>query len=326
MSGDPGMKITGIQPFDSAGPGDLTLAGDQKYLARLQETGASAAIVPLEATSAEKSLLRVENPKLAFARLLSLFHPRSFLPRGISPLASIGKGGRISERVSVYPFVFVGDQVQVGEDVTLFPGVFVGDRCVVGDGCVLHPNVVLYDDVRLGRRVIVHSGTVIGADGFGYVFDGQEQVKIPQSGRVIIGDDVEIGANSCIDRATFGATVIERGVKLDNHVHIGHNCSIGENTVMVAQVGISGSVRIGKNCILAGHAGVVDHITIGDDVSVMMKSAVSKDIPSGSVISGQPAMDHREWMKLEAFRRRLPQIYREWKQSVQGSDDDREED
>ena len=137
-------------------------------------------------------------------------------------------------------------------------------------------------------------------------------MKIPQTGCVIIGDDVEIGANSCVDRATFGATVVERGVKLDNHVHIGHNCRIGENTVIVAQVGISGSVEIGKNCTFAGHSGVADHVRIGDGVTVMMKSAVTKDIPSHSVISGQPAMDHRQWMKIEALKRRFPEIYREW--------------
>jgi UDP-3-O-[3-hydroxymyristoyl] glucosamine N-acyltransferase len=233
--------------------------------------------------------------------------------QGISPLAHISESSRLSEDVTIFPFVFVGDEVVIEKGVTLFSGVHVGNHCVIGRGCVLHPNVTLYENVSLGERVILHSSTVIGADGFGYVFDGQTQVKIPQTGTVTIGDDVEIGANSCVDRAGFGATVLERGVKLDNHVHIGHNCRIGENTVMAGQVGLSGSVEVGKNCTFAGHSGVVDHVKIGDQVTVMMKSAVSKDIPSQSVVSGQPAMEHRQWMKIEAAGRRFPEIYREWK-------------
>jgi UDP-3-O-[3-hydroxymyristoyl] glucosamine N-acyltransferase len=295
VAGDSQIEIRGIQPFESAGPGDLTLAGQKKYHEHLDQTRASAVIVSPGVVSEEKPLLQVEKPKVAFARLLSLFHPRPAAAQGISPLAHISESAQVSEDVTIHPFVFVGD------------------HCVIGRGCVLHPNVTLYENVSLGERVILHSGAVIGADGFGYVFDGQTQVKIPQTGSVTIGDDVEIGANSCVDRATFGATVLERGVKLDNHVHIGHNCRIGENTVMAGQVGLSGSVEVGKNCVFAGHAGVVDHVKIGDQVTVMMKSAVSKDVPSRSVVSGQPAMEHRQWMKIEAVTRRFPEIYREWK-------------
>ncbi len=312
MAGDSQIEIRGIQPFERACPGDLTLAGEKKYQEQLEETRASAVIVLPGVVSSKKALLQVDKPKLAFARLLALFHRRPFEAAGISPLAQISQSAHVSEKVTIHPFVFVGDEAVIKEEVTLFAGVHVGNHCVIGPACVLHPNVTLYEGVSLGSRVILHSGTVIGADGFGYVFDEDTQVKIPQTGCVIIGDDVEIGANSCVDRATFGATVLERGVKLDNHVHIGHNCRIGENTVIVAQVGISGSVEIGKNCVLAGHSGVVDHVRIGDGVTVMMKSAVSKDVPSHSVVSGQPAMDHQKWMKIEALKRRFPQIYREW--------------
>ena len=313
ISGDPQIEISGIQPFETAGPGHLTLAGEKKYRDRLEETGASAVIVSPDLVSSKKALLQVEKPKVAFAQLLALFHRKPFAAKGISRLASVGKRCRISENVTIHPFVFLGDEVVIKEGATVFPGVYVGNHCVIAEECVVHANVTLYDNVSLGSRVIIHSGTVIGADGFGYVFDGHSQVKIPQTGRVIIGDDVEIGANSCVDRATFGTTVLERGVKVDNHVHIGHNCRIGENTVIVAQVGLSGSVEVGKNCVLAGHAGAVEHVKIGDEVTVMMKSAVTKDIPSGSVISGQPAMDHRQWMKIEAVARRLPQIYGKWR-------------
>ncbi len=313
MAGDSQIEIRGIQPFERAGPGDLTLAGERKYQEQLEETRASAVIVLPGVVSSNKALLQVDKPKLAFARLLALLHRRPFEAAGISPQAQISKSAHVSQKVTIHPFVFVGDEAVIKEEVTLFAGVHVGNHCVIGPACVLHPNVTLYEGVSLGSRVILHSGTVIGADGFGYVFDEDTQVKIPQTGCVIIGDDVEIGANSCVDRATFGATVLERGVKLDNHVHIGHNCRIGENTVIVAQVGISGSVEIGKNCTFAGHSGVVDHVRIGDGVTVMMKSAVTKDIPSHSVISGQPAMDHRQWMKIEALKRRFPEIYREWR-------------
>ncbi|MCH7804361.1 MAG: UDP-3-O-(3-hydroxymyristoyl)glucosamine N-acyltransferase [Acidobacteria bacterium] len=313
VAGDSQIEIRGIQPFESAGPGDLTLAGQKKYQEHLDQTRASAVIVSPGVVSDQKPLLQVERPKVAFARLLALFHPRPAAVQGISPLAHISGSSRLSKDVTIHPFVFVGDEVVIEKEVTLFSGVHVGNHCVIGRGCVLHPNVTLYENVSLGERVILHSGTVIGADGFGYVFDGQTQVKIPQTGSVTIGDDVEIGANSCVDRAAFGATVLERGVKLDNHVHIGHNCRIGENTVIAGQVGLSGSVEVGKNCTFAGHAGVVDHVKIGDQVTVMMKSAVSKDIPSHSVVSGQPAMEHRQWMKIEAARRRFPEIYREWK-------------
>ena len=309
--GDPKVVITRIQPFEVAESGDLTLASERKYYDHLEETQASAVIVEAHVKSKEKSLLQAEKPKVAFARLMQLFNIEPFEPDGISPWAFVGKGCQISPRVTIHPFVYLGDAVTVEEEVTLMAGVHVGNHCKIGKASILYPGVSLYDHVQLGAEVIIHSGTVIGADGFGYVHDGQEQIKIPQTGRVVIGDQVEIGANSCVDRATFGETVLERGVKVDNHVHIGHNCSIGENTVIVAQVGISGSVKIGKNCVFAGHSGVVDHVRIGDEVTVMMKSAVSKDIESHSVVSGQPAMDHRQYMKVTALIRRFPEIYRE---------------
>jgi UDP-3-O-[3-hydroxymyristoyl] glucosamine N-acyltransferase len=314
VSGDRQTEIHGIQPFDSAQRGDLTLASDRKYRDCLENTEASAVIVSPDVVSTKKALIQVEDPKIAFARLMGLFFQKTFKARGVSPLAQVSANSTVAQDVSIYPFVFVGDGAVIQEEVTLHPGVSVGNHCIVGPGCTLYPNVTLYDNVSLGSGVILHSGAVIGADGFGYVFDGQQQVKIPQTGRVIIGDNVEIGANSCVDRATFGETVIEKGVKLDNHVHIGHNCHVGENTVFVAQVGISGSVEIGKRCTFAGHAGSVDHVKIGDDVTVMMKTAITKDVSSHSVVSGQPAMEHQKWMKAEALRRRFPEIYQEFKE------------
>ena len=313
VAGDPDTPVKDLRPFDTAGPGDLTLAAERRYEERIPESGASAFIVSGTVPFLNRPLLRVENPRLAFARLLQFIHRTPFVPTGVSAHATVGRGGSIPERVSVYPRVFIGGGVTLGEEVTLHPGVHVGNGCTIGKGTILHPNVTVYDGIHIGARVILHSGAVIGADGFGYVFDGKEQVKIPQRGTVVIEDDVEIGANSCVDRATFGRTTICRGVKLDDHVHIGHNCTIGENTVIVGQVGVSGSVTIGRNCVLAGHAGVVDHVRIGDGVKVLAKTAVTKDIPDGMTVSGQPARDHRTTVKIQALTRRLPQLMAEWR-------------
>ncbi len=311
--GEGSIAITGVRPFAEARAGDVTLAADPKYRAHLRESRASAVIVALDVEAFGKPLLQVANPKLAFARAIALFHSKPYQALGISPLAFIGKGCRIAENTSIYPFVYIGDHAEIGERVTLHPGVVIGAGCRIGAGCTLYPNVTLYSGVTLGQNVILHSGCVIGADGFGYVFDGEQQVKILQTGTVEIQDAVEIGANSTIDRATFGATVIEGGAKIDDQVHVGHNCRIGGNTVISGSVGISGSVTVGKNCILAGQVGVADHVTIGDNVIALARSGVSKDIAPGSIVSGAPAQDHRAELKFEALLRRLPNLYEEWR-------------
>ncbi len=313
VRGDAEAVISGVQPFDEAGPEDITLAQSVGYLSRLTETNAGAVIVPCDFESEIRPLLQSENPKLAFARVLAHLRREPFRAQGVSSLASIGSGCHIDHEVTIEPFVRVGDGVVIGPGCTLRSGVSVGDGCRIGNDCSLHPNVVLYPRSQLGRRVAIHAGSVIGADGFGYVFDGEQHFKMEQTGIVEIGDDVEIGANSCVDRATFGATVIGRGVKIDNHVHIGHNCRVGEHTVIVGCVGISGSVSIGRNCVLAGQAGVIDHINIGDNVTVMVKTAVTKDIPSGMTVSGQPGRNHGDELKIRAVLRRLPEMYKDWR-------------
>lgn len=311
LSGNPDVLIKAAAPFGSAGPGEITFADNRKLLAGLEATKAEAVIVPQGTFTSSRNSILVKNPKAAFARILQLFHRIPFRSKGISSLASIGKDCEYPEEISIGPFVSIGERVKIARHATLSPGCSVGDDSIIGEGCLLHPNVTLYPGVILGERVIIHSGTVIGADGFGYVRDGREQVKIPQTGNVIIGNDVEIGANSCVDRAAFGSTILEDQVKIDNHVHIGHNCKIGEGTVIVGSVGISGSVTIGKNCIFAGQSGASDHVTIGDNVVVLAKTAVTKDVPSGMTVSGLHGRDHRLQIKTEALINRLPDIYRD---------------
>jgi UDP-3-O-[3-hydroxymyristoyl] glucosamine N-acyltransferase len=308
-----GIEIRGVRPFGDARPGDITLATNRKFLEDLSATNASAVIVPDGTVSGEKPLLLCSHPKAAFARILALFARKPFEVTGVSPLACVGEDCQVADEVSIGPYATVGQRVVIEREVALSPGASIGDDCRIGTGTIIHSNVTVYPGTVIGKRVTLHAGTVIGADGFGYVFDGSRQVKIPQTGTVRIEDDVEIGANSCVDRATFGETVIERGVKLDNHVHVGHNCRIGENTVIVGSVGISGSVRIGKNCVLAGQSGVADHVQIGDNVTVLARTAVYKDVPSGSTISGSYGRNHRDELKLEAALRRLPEVYKEWK-------------
>ncbi|MFH1965959.1 MAG: UDP-3-O-(3-hydroxymyristoyl)glucosamine N-acyltransferase, partial [Acidobacteriota bacterium] len=233
VNGDPEFTVTAAKPFDSADFHEITLAANPKLLSSLGKTKSGAVIVPRGTIHEGKNLLAVANPKAVFARILQLFHNKPFVASGISGMAVIGEDCDISKEVSIHPFVSIGDRVAIRDHVTASSGCSIGDDCKIGKDCYLYPNVTLYPGVKLGERVIIHSGTVLGADGFGYVRDGEEQVKLPQTGGVEIGDDVEIGANSCIDRATFGFTVLERNVKIDNHVHIGHNCRIGEGTVIV---------------------------------------------------------------------------------------------
>jgi len=300
--------IRGVAGFDEAGPDDISFAASADYKKRIDETRASAVIVPLEIREAKKILVRVENPYLALAKVSSLFHPLSQSGIGISHQASVGKNFRCGKDISAYPGVFIGDDVTLGDRVTLYPGVVIGSGVEMGNDVVVNPNVSILEGCQIGNRVVIHAGTVIGSDGFGFAFDGDKYNKIPQTGIVRIDDDVEIGACNTIDRATFGRTWIKRGVKTDNLVHIAHNVVVGEDTVLVAQVGISGSVTIGDHAILAGQAGVAQHLTIGNRVTVGGQSGVGKSIPDGEIVSGSPSMPHRLWLKTSNIITKLPDM------------------
>jgi len=308
LEGDGGLDVVAVRSLEEAGPRDLTFVAREEYLARLQRSAAGAVILGEGWPPVDRPALRTRNWYLALARALTLLHPVPVPAPGIHPTAVAAADARIAPDACVGPLCVLGPGSEVGPGTVLEAQVTVGARVRIGQGCRILPHVTLRDDVVLGDRVVVHSGTVIGADGFGYARDDHRYVKIPQVGRVVIEDDVEIGANVCIDRATLDETRIGQGTKIDNLVQIGHNVRIGADSVIVAQVGVSGSVRIGARVTLAGQAGVVDHVEIGDDVIVGAQAGVTKDIPPRSVVLGAPAVPHTEFKRRLAALARLPEL------------------
>lgn len=308
VEGDGGLEILGMASLEDAGEGQLSFLADLRQVSRLKKTRAAAVIVPSNLPPFPKPLIRTSNPYAAYAKVQTFFSSHPYQPLGIDPRAFVDAAAEVGPEVSIYPFVFVGPKSRIGPRVVLYPGVYVGEGAEVGEGTILFPNVVVMDRCRLGKRVIVHGGTVIGSDGFGFVPDKSGYVKIPQVGIVEIADDVEIGANCAIDRAAMGRTWIRKGVKTDNLVQIGHNVVVGENTVLVAQVGIAGSTEIGNWVALGGQVGVGGHLKIGDQVRVAGQSGVAQDVKAGETLSGTPAFPHREWLRSQALFPRLPEI------------------
>lgn len=307
--GDPDLMITGVAPFEQAGAHDISVAGNAKLLKKIDDCNAAAMIVPKQIEIPQRNLVQVDHPMVAFAKVLQLFQPPVQPLDGIHPRAEIGREFKHGQNISIGPQVAIGHHVTVGNQVWLHPGVVIGDQVTVGNDVIIHPNVTIQAGTIIGSRVIIHSGTVIGSDGFGFAPDGTTYHKIPHRGIVQIDDDVEIGANNAIDRGTFGKTHIGQGVKTDNLVHVAHNVTVGENTVLVAQVGISGSVTIGKNAVLAGQAGVAGHLTIGDHATVGPQTGVGKSVPDGRIVSaGIPEMPHRLWLRVVRTIPRLPDI------------------
>jgi UDP-3-O-[3-hydroxymyristoyl] glucosamine N-acyltransferase len=306
--GEDSILVSGAGSLDEAGPHEISFFTDRRYEKSLAKTRACAILVSEKNDLFEGPQIKVPNPGLGYARVAGLF--AAPVPRhpGISDRAVVNESSRIGRDVSIYPLVYVGENVCIEDHVVLFPGVFVGDRVKIGKRTVVYPNTSIWQDCRIGNDVIIHAGTVIGGDGFGFVRDGSVSVKIPQRGIVQIDDDVEIGANNCIDRAALGKTWIKRGVKTDNQVHVAHNVVIGEDSIVVAQTGISGSVRIGREVIIGGQVGIIDHLEIGDRAMVAAQSAVIKDIPPGEVVSGSPSMPHRRHLKIIREIKRLPQL------------------
>jgi UDP-3-O-[3-hydroxymyristoyl] glucosamine N-acyltransferase len=305
--GNPEIDITGVSGIKEAQKGDITFLADKKNLKHVYSTNASAIIVREEIEGLSVSMLIVDNPYLAFARVLELFYKKPFKPYGISKEAFIGRDVNFGEEVSIYPMAYIGNNVSIGNRATVFPCVYIGDDVFMGDNSIVYPNVTIRENVKIGKNVIIHSGTVIGSDGFGYVQDKGRHHKIPQVGGVIIEDDVEIGASVTIDRATIGNTLIGSGTKIDNLVQIAHNVRIGKNCLIVAHVGIGGSVEIGDGVVLAGQVGVRDHVKIGSGVMVGAQSGIGHDIPDGQVFSGTPAIPHKSWLRAQSIYAKLPE-------------------
>lgn len=310
LRGEPSIEICGVCSIDGATAGHITFASDAKHLRLLEGCSASAAVIK-EGLEAKIPHIWHGNPTLAFAKLAELFSPRKAESAGISQGAFTSPGALIGRDVTIFPFAYIGRDCEVGDGAVIYSGVYLGNGSKVGEASILHPNVVVCHGVTIGKNVVVHAGSVIGADGFGYArAEDGSHYKVPQLGGVIIGDNVEIGANVCIDRATQGNTIIEAGTKIDNLVQIGHNVRVGKNSIIVSQVGISGSCRLGENVTLAGQVGVKDHVTIGDNAIVGGRSGVTKNIAPGAVVSGFPPIPHKEWLKVQSTLAKLPQMRR----------------
>ncbi len=308
LDGDSQLKITGAAGLEEARNSEISFVLGTKYVEKAKMSKAEALIVPPNLRELGKPLILTENPYLAFAKILTLFTLKPRQALGVSRDAYLATTVTLGENVSIYPQVYVGDDVVLGDRVTLHSGVYVGAGVHIGDDTLIYPNVTVLDGCVIGNRVIIHPGTVIGCDGFGFAQDGATHFKIPQVGFVQIDDDVEIGANCTVDRATMGKTWIQRGVKIDNLVQVAHNVVVGEDSIIVAQVGISGSTKLGKRVILAGQVGVAGHLEIGDNVRVGAKSGVPKSIPPGQTVLGIPAIDHKTYLRCSQIVSRLPQI------------------
>jgi UDP-3-O-[3-hydroxymyristoyl] glucosamine N-acyltransferase len=308
LVGDGQVLLKGFAPADRAQVGDLTFAENDDYLAQAEKSAASAIIVTTATKSDGKVLIRVPNARVAFARALALFFPEPPITPGIHPTAVIAKSAQVDATALIGPNCVVGERVRIGPGVALQGGDFVADDCQLGEGVVLFPNVTLYARSELGKRVRVHAGTVIGSDGFGYVLDGGVHRKVAQIGNVIIGDDVEIGANVTIDRGALKPTIIGKGTKIDNLVQIGHNVEIGEHCLLIAQAGVAGSSHLGNYVVLAGQVGVAGHLKLGDRVTLIAQSGVMDDVPAGEKWMGSPAQPDRAAKRQIVASRQLPDL------------------
>lgn len=312
LRGDGSIEITGVAGIREAQEGDITFLADPRYEAFLASTRASAVILAKNGDlgDIDKAVVVVnENPYVAFLRAIEIFSPRDHdEPRGVHPTAVIGEGVELGERITIGPHAVVEDHCKIGSGTRILAGSYIGFRSRIGADCMIFPNVTIREDSAIGDRVIIHSGTVVGSDGFGFATTGGKHTKIPQIGRVVIDDDVEIGSNVSIDRATTGITHIQSGTKIDNLVQIAHNVVIGQNSLIVAQVGISGSTEIGSNVTLAGQAGIAGHIKIGDNVKIGAQSGVVKSVPANTQYSGFPAREHSVSRRIWAAIAKLPDL------------------
>lgn len=311
VRGNPSRTVRGIAPLDEAGPDELSFLTHPRYRQTACTSAAGAILVGPGSALGDRDLLEAAEPYMALATLMHLFFPAIPARPGVSPDARLGQRVELGADVHVGPFAVIGDDVVLGDRAVVGAGSVIGAGCRIGSAAELKPRVVLYPGVWLGAGCLVHAGVVLGADGFGFATSGGRQYKLPQAGRVVVEDDVEIGANSTVDRAMLGETRIGRGSKLDDLVLIAHGVRIGEDSLLAGQAGVAGSSRLGARTRLAGQVGVAGHLDLGDGVTVAAKSAVFDDVPAGAMVSGVPAFDHRGWRRSQVLFRRLPELARE---------------
>lgn len=315
LEGSGDITVSGIQSLGTAGENDISFAVNLKFADDVRDSRAAAFILPeIWPDDFERPSIRTRDPYLAYALVAQALNYRPFEAGGISPGAAVGQGCSISDNVTIMHGAVIGDRCDIRDQVTIHPGVVLGDDVQVGQGATLFPNVVIYEGCRIGKNVRIHAGTVIGADGFGYARNGNLHEKIPQTGIVVIEDDVEIGANSTVDCAALEETRIGRGTKIDNLVMIAHNVTVGQGSIILSQVGISGSSRIGNGVVLAGQVGIVGHIDIGNGSMVGAKSGIAHSLKEGSQVSGIPAIPHTTWLRSVAAFKKLPDMVREFRE------------
>jgi UDP-3-O-[3-hydroxymyristoyl] glucosamine N-acyltransferase len=311
--GNPDTEITGVSGIIDAVKGDITFVASPRFLKQVYESKASCIIVKNRIEDLSTDQLKVQNPYFAFAKAIEQFYPRTLFRPGISESAIIADSAVVSRSASVFPFAYISDNVSIGDGTVIMPGVFIGERTTLGNNCLIYPQVVIREHIKIGDRVTIHSGSVIGSDGFGYVFEDGEHHKIPQVGNVIIEDAVEIGANVSVDRATLGSTVIGRGSKIDNQVQIAHNVRIGEHSILVAQVAIGGSCEIGNYVTLAGQVGVADHTSVESGTVIGARSGIAGRVTKGAY-AGSPAIPHKNWLRSQSLYAKLPELNRKIKE------------
>jgi UDP-3-O-[3-hydroxymyristoyl] glucosamine N-acyltransferase len=312
LHGDPDLEITGVAGIEQARPGQVTFVSNKKYIPLARTTQASAILVEPGFAEIPAATLRLADPYLAFARTIELFYTPPAYPAGIHPTAVISPSAKLGSNIHISPYVVVGDHVVLGDDAVLLPHVVIYAGVTIGARFFAHAHAVVREHCVLGDDVVLQNGVVVGSEGFGFAkLPTGAWHKIPQSGNVVIEDGVEIQTNSCIDRASVGETRIMRGAKVDNLVQVGHGSTVGQNTLLCAQVGLAGSSEIGNNAILAGQAGVAGHCRVGNGVIITAQSATSHDIPDGQIISGSPAFDNRQWLRSTAVFNRLPEMLRD---------------
>lgn len=313
VEGDPEVKVSNFSKIEEGKPGTLTFLANPKYEHHIYHTEASIVLVNKDFTPTEPihtTLIRVENAYTALAQLLNMVEQAKSKKSGVDSTAFIAPTASVGEDCYIGNMAYIGERVKLGNNCQVYPFAYIGDNVEIGDNTILYPHVTVYHDCRIGQHCILHAGSVIGADGFGFAPEGEQYKKIPQLGNVVIEDNVEIGANTTIDRAVMDSTIIRQGVKLDNLIQIAHNVEVGENTVMAAQVGIAGSVKVGKHCMFGGQVGLAGHIQIADDVTLGAQAGVISSVKEATTLLGAPAIQARNFMRSSAIFNRLPELYR----------------